>query len=54
MYVSTLHPAKTQNGSPRITDLSNMLMSACILKCHKMLLIGHFDKTVMKIGYYDH
>ena len=26
-------------------DLSKMLMSAFILKCHKMLLMSHFDKT---------
>ena len=32
-------------------DLSKMLMSAFILKCHKMLLMSHFDKTVMSIGY---
>ena len=50
----TLYPAKTQNGSPRITDLSKMLMSAFILKCHKMLLMSHFYKTVMNIAYYYH
>ena len=31
-----------------------MLMSAFILKCHKMLLMSRFDKTVMNIGYYYH
>ena len=51
-YVSTLYPAKTQNGSPRITDLSKKLTSGFILKCHKMLLINHFNKTVMNIAYY--
>ena len=29
--------------------LSKMLMSAFILKYHKMLLMSHFDKTVIKI-----
>ena len=38
-YVSTLYPAKTQNGSPRVTELFEMPMSAFILECHKMLLI---------------
>ena len=28
------------------------LMSALILKCHKMLLMSHLDKTVINIGYY--
>ena len=48
------YPEKTQNGSPRITDVSKMLMSASISKCHKMLLMSHFNKTVMNIGYYHH
>ena len=43
-----LYPAKTQNVNPRITDLFKMLISAFIFNCHKMLLISHFDKTVMK------
>ena len=47
-----MYPAKTQNDSPRITDFSEMLMSAFILKRHKMLLISHLNKTVMNIGYY--
>ena len=38
-----------QNGSPRIKDLSKMLMSAFILKCHKMLLMSDFNKTVIVI-----
>ena len=42
-------PAKAQSGSREITDLSKMLMSAFILKYRKMLLISHFDKTVIKI-----
>ena len=54
VYVSTLHPAKTQNGSPRIINLSKMLMSAFILKCHKMLLISHFYRNVMYTGYHYH
>ena len=54
MYVITLYPAKTQNGSSRITDLSKMLMSAFTLKCHKMLPISHFNKTVMNIDYYHY
>ena len=47
---STLYPAKTHNGSPGIEDLSKMLVSAFILKSPKMLLMRHFDKTVMKKG----
>ena len=31
-----------------------MMMSAFILKCHKMLLMSHFDKYVLNIGYYYH
>ena len=45
-----LCPAKTQNDSPRITDLSKMLTSAFISKCHKMLVMRHFYKTVMNIS----
>ena len=52
VYVSPLYPAKTQNGSPRITDWSKMLMSASTLKCHKMLLVSHFYKIVINIGHY--
>ena len=50
MYVSTLHPAKTQNCSPKITDLSKMLMSTFTSKRHKMLLMSHYDETVINIG----
>ena len=39
------YPAKTQNGSPIITDLSKVLMSAFILKCHKILMMSLFYKT---------
>ena len=42
----TLYPAKRQDGSCGITDLlSKILMSAYILKYHKMLLMSHLNKT---------
>ena len=37
-----------------VSDLSKLPMSAFILKCHKMLLMTHFDKALTDLGYYYH
>ena len=34
--------------------VQNADVSIYNLKCHKMLSMSHFDKTVMNIGYYHH
>ena len=46
---STVYPARTQrNRLVQNADIS------IFLKCHKMLLMSHFDKTVISIRYFYH
>ena len=49
-----LYPAKTQYGSPRVSDLSKLMMSAFISKCHKNAIKQIFDKNVMSLGFKYH